>query len=84
MVALRNDENDELHEVSRVAFLRRYAKDPAIPFDDALQNEIDKARAAAYALNQAEKRAEEARAAKLLEARDKIRGILGEPEEAMV
>lgn len=67
------------YEVSRVSFNRRVAKNPDVPFVDALTAEIEKADSACDALNDFEAEDDRLREQAEVAAREKIREILGEP-----
>lgn len=69
------------YEVTRVAYARRASRNPDVSFEDQLRIEIGKAEEAAASMN--ELLDEYARQAfeKVLEQRDRIRDLLGEPEK---
>jgi hypothetical protein len=79
LMALDSKGHEHQHLVSNVAYNRRISASPDVSFVDALEAEFTKAEAAAEVLNDALDAMERAESERVLELRERIREILGEP-----
>jgi hypothetical protein len=75
-------DGEEHVEVSRVAFVRRNSRNPEAEFASQLEAEIEKAELAADELNSWLDDRERMMEERYMEIQDRVREIIGEPQEA--
>lgn len=78
VVLVSDDETDTNYEMTRVAFVRKFAVDPDKDFTVALEEALDKAQEAADLVNETEADLERERAHARKKARERFREILGQ------
>lgn len=80
-IAVALTDGDDTVEVSRVAFVRRNARNPDADFGEQLDKEIEKAEFAAGAVNEWLDERDRALEERQLEVQDRVRELIGDGEE---
>jgi hypothetical protein len=81
-IVISLSDGEEHVEVSRVAFVRRNSRNPEAEFASQLEAEIEKAELAADELNSWLDDRERMMEERYMEIQDRVREIIGEPQEA--